>query len=334
MGAKVRWGILSTSHHAALRVIPAIHASPSGEVVAVASRNAAQAQFYADGHHIPYSYGDYESLLEDSDVDVIYIPLPNNLHKEWSIRAAQAGKHVLCEKPIALNAAEAEEMAQAFRLAKRKLAEAFQWRHHPQATLARNLVREGKIGAVRLINAGFTFSLTRPENVRWKPELGGGALYDVGCYPVALTRFITGQEPISVTAQAHWHKSGVDDWLAATLLFPDGTLAHIDCGFALPLRRYYEICGSDGILRVEYAYNPIGDRPCPIQRCSHDYQLLELIDVGMDNCYTLMVEDFNRAVLEDRELPFPAEDAVGNMRTIDAIYHSARTGGVTNVENV
>lgn len=326
MSDKVGWGVLSTSAHAANSVIPAMHAAEDGEVVAVASRDDELARRYADAYNIPNSYGSYEALLAAPEVDVVYIPLPNNLHKEWSIKAAQAGKHVLCEKPIGLNAAEAEEMAQAFNDAGLKLAEAFQWRHHPQGNRVREMLREGVIGELRFIDAGFSFFMDSSENIRWLPELGGGALYDVGCYPIALARFITGQEPLSVTAQAHWSESGIDDLVVATLEFPGGVLAHINCAFTLPLRRYYEITGAEGTLTVNYAYNPIGDRANSIYHYGHDFELLDTIDLGALNSYTLMIQDFNHAVQEDGDLLFPAEDAIANMRVIDAIFKAIADG--------
>lgn len=331
MSDTIRWGILSTSRHAAATWIPACQASKRGEVVAVASRDAARARQYAAEHHIPRSFGDYESLLASPDVDAVYIPLPNHLHKEWTIKAAGAGKHILCEKPLGLNAAEAEEMVAACRAAGVRLAEAFQWRHHPQAERARELVRSGAIGALRLIEAGFTFPLSRSGDVRWDPAKGGGALYDVGCYPVALTRYITGQEPASVTAQATWSQTGVDDLLVATLEFPGGVFAKIHGGFVLPLDRYFRLVGTDGWLLVDYAYNPKDDRPNVIQQYGPDWTLQASFEIEPLNAYTLMIDDYSERLLANREPLFPAEDAIGNMRAIDALYQAARTGQTVRV---
>jgi xylose dehydrogenase (NAD/NADP) len=326
MANRVRWGILSTSHHAASAFIPAVNASGSGEVAAVASRDAAKAQRYAAEHGIPDSYGSYEALLADPAIDAIYVPLPNSLHKEWAIRVAQAGKHCLCEKPLGLNAAEAEAMVAAFRAAGRKFAEAFQWRHHPQDQRVREMVRAGVIGDLRLIDGGLTFTLDRPGDIRFNPKVGGGALYDLGCYPISLARYITGQEPVAVTAQAVWGKTGVDDAIVATLEFPGGVLAHFHGSFAMPGRRYYEVVGTTGSLLAEHAYNLRLDPPGRIIRRGDDLVVVETIEFEPQNSYTLQVQDFNRAVLEDREPLFPAEDAIGNMRAIDAIYQAARTG--------
>ena len=326
MADYVRWGVLSTSGHAANTVIPAMKAAPSGRVMAVASRDAERARTYAAAQGIPRSYGSYEALLADPDIDAVYLPLPNSLHREWTIRAAEAGKHVLCEKPLTLNAAEAEEVVAACRQAGVKLAEAFQWRHHPQDQRARALLRDSAIGTLRLIEAGFTFPLARTADIRLLPELGGGALYDVGCYPIALARYMTAAEPLAVSAQATWTESGVDDLLVATLTFPGGVLAHFNCSLRLPLRRYYELVGAEGSLLVNLAYNPKDDAPGEIVRRGDDRRPLETYTTARLNSYTLMAEDFNRAVLDGTEVPFPAEDAVLNMRVIDAVYQAARSG--------
>lgn len=326
MSKKVRWGILSTANHALKVLVPAIGESEHGEVVAIASRDAAKANQTADEHHIPASHGSYEALLADPNVDVIYIPLPNSLHKEWAIRTAQAGKHCLCEKPLALNAGEAEEIVAAFRSAGKKLAEAFQWRHHPQCQHVRDSVRAGDIGDLRLIEAGFSFMLNRPNDVRWDPALGGGALYDVGCYPISLARYIAGAEPLAVTAQIHWNKSGVDDLVAATLEFPGEIFATINCAFILPLRRYYEVVGTTGSLMVPRAYNPTSAFVAQVVRREDDRKKNKKFKFGRKNSYALMVEDFNMAVLENRDPLFPGEDGIGNMRVIDAIFQAAREG--------
>lgn len=327
----VRWGILSTARHGEKTMLPAFRQARETEVVAIASRDVERARAYAQQHGIPVSYGSYEALLDDPNIDAIYIPLPNNMHKEWAIKAAQAGKHVLCEKPIALNAAEAEEMVAAFAEAGRVLAETFQWRHHPQAHAVRELIEDGTIGEVRFIDAGFSFLIAREDDIRLDPALGGGSLYDVGCYPVSLARFMVQDEPLAVTAQAHWTERGVDDRMAATLEFPNGVLAHINCGFSLPLRRYYEVVGSLGSLYVNRAYNPIGDRSSEIVRYGDDRMMIETVQLEPANSYTLMVEDFNRAVTGEAPPRFPAEDAVKNMRVIDALYRSAREGGTVEV---
>ncbi len=326
MANKVRWGVISTARHGLHTVIPAIQQSASGEVVAIASRNAEQGRKIAAENHIPVSYGSYEALLAAPDIDVIYNPLPNSLHKEWTTRALRAGKHVLSEKPFGLNAAEAVEMVAVARSTGRKLSETFQWRHHPQAKQTRELIRSGAIGDLRLIEAGFSFALSNPDDVRWDPALGGGALYDVGCYPISLTRYLTGQEPLAVTGQIHWNKTGVDDLVVATLEFPGEVLATVNCSFILPLRRYGEAVGTTGSLLIERCYNQMPDYETTIVKRTLDRETTETINLGRSNCYVMMAEDFNRAVLDDTDPVFPPEDAIANMRVIDAIFESARTG--------
>ncbi len=328
---KIRWGVLSTSRHAAATWIPACQASQRGEVVAVASRDASRARQYASEHGIPRSFGDYESLLASPDVDAVYIPLPNHLHKEWTIKAAGAGKHVLCEKPLGLDAAQAEEMVAACHAAGVTLAEAFQWRHHPHAERTRELLRDGAIGDLRLIEAGFTFPLGRDSDVRWDPAKGGGALYDVGCYPVALARYVTGGEPLSVTAQATWGQTGVDDLLVATLEFPGGVFAKLHGGFNLPLDRYFRLVGTEGSLLVDYAYNAKANRPNIIRQYGPDWELQSTIELAPVDSYTLMIDDLSARLLAGRAPLFPAKDAIGNMRAIDALYQAARTGQTIRV---
>lgn len=328
----VRWGILSTARHGEKIMLPAFRQARDTELAAVASRDGTRAQTFAQQHRIPTSYSSYEALLDDPDIDAIYIPLPNNLHKEWAIKAAQAGKHVLCEKPIGLDAAEAEEMVAAFKQADRILSETFQWRHHPQASAVKELIEDGTIGEVRLVDAGFSFLIARQDDIRLNPDLGGGSLYDVGCYPVSLARYMLEAEPLAVTAQAHWTERGVDDRMVATLEFPKGVLAQINCGFSLPLRRYYEVVGDAGSLAVNRAYNPVGDRASEIVHYGDDRMMIETIRLDAANSYALMIEDFNRAVKGEAAPRFPADDAVKNMRVIDALYQSARKGGTVPVE--
>ncbi|MBN1565783.1 MAG: Gfo/Idh/MocA family oxidoreductase [Anaerolineae bacterium] len=325
----VKWGILSTARHAANTWIPQAHNSPSGEVVAVASRDPHRAQQFAAANNIPNSYGSYEALLADDTIDAVYIPLPNHMHKEWAIKAKEAGKHVMCEKPLGLNAMEAVEMVEAFKGSDLKFAEAFQWRHSRQAQRLRQIVQSGEIGDLRFIDAGFSFPLDREGDIRRNPETGGGALYDVGCYTVAATRFIADAEPLTVTAQIYWGDYGIDELVVATLEFPNHVLAHLNCSFILPLRRYYEAVCRDGSVLVEHAYNPNGLKNKVIQR-GQDHEVVKTHVLGRDNEYLLLIEDFNRAVLDDRDPLYGGDDAIKNMKVIDAIYKASETG--TRVE--
>lgn len=321
---QIQWGIMSTARHGANTWIPAAHDSASGAVYAVASRDADRARAFAQENDIPVSYGSYEDLLADDTVDAVYIPLPNHLHKEWAIKAAQAGKHVMCEKPLGLDAAEAEEMVAAFAEAGLKFAEAFQWRHDPQAQRAREIIESGQLGDLHLIDAGFSFTLDREGDIRRDPQMGGGALYDVGCYTIAAARFLVGAEPLRATAQMHWGATGTDETVVATLEFPGEVLAHINCSFELPLRRYYEAVGTQGSVYVSPAYNPKAEFSSTVTVRGTDRAVKTTEVLGEFNEYELLIEDFNRAILDNRQPLFPATDAILNMRVIDAIFAAAR----------
>ena len=253
---KVRWGVLSTANIGRVAVNPAIQASSNGELVAMASRDGGRARDFAAKAGIPRHHGAYEALLDDPDVDAVYVPLPNSLHRAWTIRAAEKGKHVLCEKPLATTATEGREMAAAAAANGVKLMEAFMYRFHPRTEKAADLVRDGAVGALRAIRGAFTFRLTRPDNIRLLPELGGGALMDVGCYCVNVSRTLVGSEPVAVQAWATWASSGVDAQLAGSLLFAGGVVAQFDCALTLERREAYEVAGTDGSLVVPQAFLP------------------------------------------------------------------------------
>jgi xylose dehydrogenase (NAD/NADP) len=252
---KLRWGVISTAN-IGRSVNPAIQAACNGELVGVASREEAKAREYAQQRGIPRHYGSYEALLEDEDIDAVYIPLPNSLHLEWTIKAAEKGKHILCEKPLALDEAECREMEAAAQANHVRLMEAFMYRFHPQTEKVVEMVRSGALGELRLIHSAFTFRLTRPVNIRWDPDLGGGALMDVGCYCVNVSRTVAGMEPVEVWATAGWTDSGVDGQLAGTLRFETGALAQFDCALTMERREVYEVAGTDGYLSIPAAFLP------------------------------------------------------------------------------
>ena len=321
----LRWGIVSTAKIGRNAVIPAIHASGNGELVGVASRDADRAREFAAETSIPNHYGSYEALLDADDVDAVYIPLPNSLHHEWTIKSAEAGKHVLCEKPLGLTAAECVEMDAAARENGVKLMEAFMYRFHPRTERVIELVRGGAIGPLRALRASFTFRLTESGNIRLDPELGGGALMDVGCYCVNIARTLAGAEPVEVQALAHWSDSGVDEQMAGTLRFEDGLLAQIDCALSLERRQCYTAAGPDGYLDVEAAYVPgTGETTIEEQR-GRGAKTTHAID-GADQ-YQVMVEHFADCVAHDRDVRYPAMEAAANMRVIEALYASARARG-------
>lgn len=321
----VRWGVLSTANIGRAAVIPAIQQSGNGDVVAVASRDLQTAADFAQALNIPQAYGDYQALLEDDAIDAVYIPLPNSLHREWVIKAAAAGKHILCEKPLALTAAECAEMAVAARQHGVKLMEAFMYRFHPRTERVLTMVQSGALGDVHQIHAAFTFRLTHRENIRFRPELGGGALMDVGCYCVNVARTLAGREPVSVQARAHWGETGVDDRLAGTLQFADGLIAQFDCALTMARRESYLVAGTERFLEVPNAFLPGTADVEIIERDGRGQPVIHTVD-GADE-YQLMVEHFADCVLHDRPLRYDVAEAAANMRTIEALYRSARAGG-------
>ncbi len=320
----LRWGILSTANIGRAAVIPAIQASRNGRVMAVASRDAARAAAFAAQAGIPTSLGSYDALLADPAIDAVYIPLPNSLHHSWTIRAAEHGKHVLCEKPLALTPDECLEMEAAARANGVQLMEAFMYRFHPRTTRVVELVRAGAIGQLKAIRSTFTFRLTRPDNIRLRPELGGGALMDVGCYCVNVSRTIAGTEPTHVQAWAEWTPSGVDGRLVGTLFFPDNVTAQFDCALNLERREWFEAAGTDETLRVTAAFLP-GTGPVPIER--HRGRNLTNEPIPGADEYQTMVEHFADAALSGAPPRYPATEAAANMAVITALYRSARASG-------
>lgn len=320
----VNWGVISTARIGRRAVIPAIQASYNGRVLGVASRQIAKAKSFAANLNIPQAYGSYEALLDDEDIDAVYIPLPNSMHREWAIKAANKGKHVLCEKPMALNAVECVEMERAAEENHVRLMEAFMYRFHPRIQKLIELVRGGEIGRLGAIQTAFTFRLEDKSNIRYKLELGGGALMDVGCYCVNIIRTLVGMQPDSVSASAQWALSGVDGRLAGTLYFEQGIIGQFDCALTLASRQFCQVAGSDGYLDVPRTFLP-GKTSLEM----HEYHAgkpakTHCID-GADQ-YQLMVEHFADSIQHDRPLRYPPSEAIANMHVIDALYRSARNG--------
>jgi xylose dehydrogenase (NAD/NADP) len=322
---KLRFGVLSTANIGRAAVNPAIQASGNGELLAVASREDVRAKEFAGKWGIPRSYGSYEALLDDPDVDAVYIPLPNNLHREWTIRAAEKGKHVLCEKPLGLSAGECREMHQAAEANHVKLMEAFMYRFHPRTDRVLELVLGGKLGPPRMIRSAFTFRLTRPDNIRFRPELGGGALMDVGCYCVNVSRTVAAREPLEVQAFANWGPTGVDVALSGALRFAGGLLARFDCAMDLERREVFEVAGTDAAVTVEAAFLPGTGKVTIVERRGREEVVHET--PGCDE-YRLMVEHFADCALHGRPLRYTALEAAANMTVIEALYLSARKGGI------
>jgi xylose dehydrogenase (NAD/NADP) len=319
MSEPVRWGILSTARiNGAL--IPPLQESPDSELVAVARRTSERAEEYARERGIPRAHGTYEALLDDTEVEAVYISLPNGTHVEWSIRCLEAGKHVLCEKPFARFP---EDVVRAYDAADRAgllLMEAFMWRHHPQTKRIVELVRDGAIGELRLVRTSFSFQIGE-ANVRLDPNLAGGALMDVGSYCVSGSRLLAG-EPLRVTAHRVLGPTGVDMRLAGTLVCANDVYAQLDCAFDQPLRQLLEVSGSEGSLHVDWPWNA---RVPGIERRQGGE--VERIEIEAASAYRLQVDNFNRAVRGSEAPLLGRDDALGQARVIDALYRSAEAGG-------
>jgi predicted dehydrogenase len=329
MPEKVRWGVLGVAKIATEKVVPAMQRGARSEVVALASRDLGRAQAACAELGIPKAYGSYEELLADPDVDAVYNPLPNHLHVPWSIRAAEAGKHVLCEKPIALEAAACLTLMDARDRAGVKIGEAFMVRTHPQWVRARELVRSGEVGDLRAVVGMFSFFNRDPGNIRNKLECGGGALLDIGCYPIQTSRFVFGEEPKRVVSLVERDpEMGVDRLVSALLEFPSGQ-AVFTCGTQLVAYQRMQILGTRGRIEIEIPFNAPLDRPCRL-----------LLDNGADvfgggireqefpvcDQYTIQGDLFARAIQEGTEVPTPLEDSLCNLAVIEAIFRSGRTG--------
>ncbi len=320
--APVRWGVLSTANIGVKRVSPAIVASSNGQLVAVGSGNPQRAQerytFVPDVR----IDGDYESLIQDPEIEAIYNPLPNGLHAEWSIRAMEAGKHVLCEKPLSVTAEEGAKMAQVARANGVLLMEAFMYRFHPQIVWALEQVAAGRIGPVRLVRSSFSFDIrSRPGDVRLQPALAGGSLMDVGCYPVNLCRAVYGNAPIGVVARVYSHvEGGVDLAANAVLDFGSGRYGLIDSSFELPDRQVAEIIGEAGTITILVPFVPPSAGAVVLLK--EGGQTTEQ-RFGLVDQYQLEVEHFASCIRSGRQPALRLEETLENMATIEAIYQSA-----------
>jgi D-xylose 1-dehydrogenase (NADP+, D-xylono-1,5-lactone-forming) len=320
----LRWGVLGTAAIARRAVIPAIQASLGSRLVAVASREPQRAEHFAHEVGAERAHGSYEALLGDEQVEAVYVPLPNALHGDWTVRAAAAGKHVLCEKPLGVSPAECRRMYAAADTAGLQLMEAFMYRHHPRTQRLLGLVREGALGDLRWLHASFSFMVTDPANVRFDAALAGGALMDVGCYAVDVARALVGEEPLEAQAHAVWAPSGVDETLVGTLRFPGGVVAHVSCSLAATRTETYEVVGTEGRLRVTRAFLP-GRGACEALIERPDGAVERLTFDGVDE-YHLMVEAFEHAV-RTGDLPALGQDGALNLRAIEGLYASAHAAG-------
>ena len=317
----LRLGILGAAHIAPMALVRPAQRVPEATVLAVAARDPERARRFAARHGIPRVHPSYDALLADPEIDAVYNPLPNSLHAPWTIRALAAGKHVLCEKPFAANAAEAEEMARAAERAGRVLVEAFHWRYHPLFARVRAILDAGEIGQVRHLEAHFCIPLPLPNDIRYRKDLAGGALMDTGCYTVSVLRHLAGAEPAVESARGWWTRGGVDRAMEASLRFPDGRTARLTCSLfsAWLLRASATVEGSAGRVSV---FNPIAP---------HFYHRLRVLTpagtrserVAGPSTYECQLRAFVAAVRDGAPVPTGPADAIKNMRVIDAIYAAA-----------
>jgi predicted dehydrogenase len=324
---RVRWGILSTSGFARKKVLPALRGCQHVELAAIASRDVAQARAVAAEFGIARAHGSYEALLADPEVDAIYNPMPNHLHVPWTIKALEAGKHVLCEKPIALSAAEAETLLAAARRHPRlKVMEAFMYRLHPQWQRAVALVRGGGVGEPRVVQSLFSYFNADPGNIRNQPDAGGGALMDIGCYSISLARFVFGAEPRRAMGLIDRDPAFRTDRITAGILdFGGGRSSSFTCSTQLQPYQRVHILGTEGRIEIEIPFNAPPDRRCRLWH-QRDEKIDE-IDFEVCDQYAIEGDAFSKAILEDGPVPTPIDDAVANMRVIDAVFASARGGG-------
>lgn len=323
--SKVRWGVLSTAKIGTEKVIPAMKQCELCEIVAIASSSIEKAQDAAMKLGIQKAYGSYEDLLKAPEIDAVYIPLPNHLHVSWSIKALEAGKHVLCEKPLAMTATQANKLlGTAEKYPKLKIMEAFMYRHHPQWQRARQMIDEGKIGDLRTIQSFFSYYNADTADIRNIAEFGGGGLMDIGCYCISLSRFIFGAEPRRICGIIEFDPQFKTDRLSSGILdFGRGT-STFTCATQLAPFQRVNIFGTDGRIEIEIPFNAPPNRPCKIAYQHGN----ESGEISFDICdqYKIQGDLFSKAILHDSEVPTPLDDAVANMKVIDALIKSAENG--------
>ncbi len=327
----VNWGVISTASIGTRRVIPALQADDATRVLAICSRDADRAAEVAAEMGIPRHYGSYEEMLAAPDIQVVYNPLPNSMHHEWVINAAEAGKHSLCEKPMADNVEQAIAMTRASAANGVLLMEAFMWRFGNRAQRVRTLVREGAIGELRLVRTGFSFPLPRdPSNVRFQKDLAGGALEDAGCYAVSATRFLMEAEPVSVEAKLRFDPEfEVNTSGMASVIYPEGRMALVDFSFEQERRQLLEVVGTEGRIEIDSFILPATtDTTIRILRGGEE----ETETFPPVNTYALQAEAMNRAVSTGESLPWDGDDAIRQVRVLDAIRESHRTGTRVKLE--
>ena len=336
MAEQIKWGILGNAEIARVCVIPAVQKSRNGMVHGLATRSPENARQVVADNNITQVYYSYDDLLADPVINAVYIPLPNNLHHTWTLKALAAGKHVLCEKPLACNAREAEEMADAAAAGGLLLMEGMMYRFHPRNQLIKDMVTQGKIGTVALVRSSFCYPmaeeiLAKGNNARLKVEMGGGALLDVGCYSVSVARWFMGMEPTAVQAQALYHSSGVDMHMVGSLSFAENGLATIEASFITSLQQTYSLLGSEAAIELPHdAFIPWEREAAFTVRGKDDEVGQKQVTAAVDE-YQLMVEHFADAILGKEALALKVEESVGNMRVLDGLAEAARTGRTINL---
>ena len=321
MDKRLNWGLLSTAKINRALIKP-LNASKRTRLLAVASRSISSAEAYAREWNIPRAHGSYEALLADPEIDVIYNSLPNHLHAEWTIKALRAGKHVLCEKPFALTLAEVDAMSQAAHETGKVLAEAFMYLHHAQTLKIKEIVESGVLGKLQLIKGAFTFTLTREGNYRWMEEMGGGSIWDVGCYPISFARMIVGAEPVEVFGWQLTGQGGSDEFFFGQMRFKDEVHMQFDCGFKSPSRAFIEIIGTDATLNIPDPFKPGRKNEIYLNRNNE----MQTIKIKGDELYSGEVEDICDAILKNQPSLISLADSRGNIAVILALLKSAKSG--------
>ncbi len=326
--ADVKWGVLSTAKIGMKQVIPGIQGSRGNTVHAIASRNAAAAAEAAAEAGIPVSYGSYEELLADSDIEVVYIPLPNHMHVEWSIKAMEAGKHVLCEKPLALNQEDLQKLMDVSRKTGMVIQEAFMVKHHPQWKTAKKIAGDGTLGELKAIQGIFAYYNVDEGNIRNIPEYGGGGIWDIGCYPVVTSRYIFGEEPLKICSMVEYDPVMRIDRLASVMMqFPSGQASFI-CSTQMVGTQTMELLGTEGRLQVEIPFNAPPDKPCHIFLSKGEFyqDQWQLLDFDICNQYGLEAESMVRTIRGEEESVMSLEDSLNNLKALEAIFRSAGSG--------
>jgi len=327
---KIRWGIISTANIGMTKVIPAMQHGKYTEVTAISSRKLETAEEAAQKLKIPKAYGSYEKLLADNEIDAIYIPLPNHLHVQWIIKSLQAGKHVLCEKPVTMNYQDAVDLYNDIqKFPDLKVMEAFMYRHHPQIQHTKKLILEGAIGDLKNMHSIFSYHHVNPDNIRNKADIGGGGLLDIGCYCISISRFMFNDEPKRVSGAIQFDPNFKTDRLASAVLeFKNGT-ATLSCSTQLIHHQHALLFGDTGKIELPVPFTPQADEKTTLIKTADNR--VEEIEFDPVDQYTLQGDYFSKAILDDTDIPTPFKDAVANMRVIDAVFESAQKGTIIEI---